>query len=129
MYCWIGIGNPVQETPVVPGRPRLKVRMENDVEDVEVDDGKKQFPSKPIAMSPEDKERQRIRIKRLARLKSDQTGQGPFEEGDMVMVDKIGYGVVKWLGQFITKSPSNRSAVDKLIAGIEFVSTSLFGMY
>lgn len=84
-----------------------------------MDDGRKNLPSQPIAMSPEDIQRQKIRVKRLARLLSDQTGQGPFEEGDLVMVDKFGYGVVKWLGQLSMK----KSTSGKLIAGIEFVRT------
>ena len=73
----------------------------------------KAMKKKPILASPED-ERQKIRIKRLARLVSNETGEGPFEEGDLVHVEPFGYGVMKWLG--------NMEKNDKLVAGIEFVS-------
>ncbi len=73
----LGIGQPVQETPVAPERPHLKVG--GGMEDIEVDDGKRSLPSKPVASSPEESQRQKIRIKRLTKLLSDQTGQGPYD--------------------------------------------------
>ena len=127
------MGYPVQETPVVPERPHLKIATGGGMEDIEVDEGKKGQPSQPIPVSPEvpvspeDSQRQKVRIKRLARLLSDQTGQGPFEEGDLVTVDKLGFGVVKWLGQLSGKS--EKSASGKLIAGIEFVRKALCFYY
>lgn len=84
----------------------------DDGEDVYLDKGKKSSVSKPAA-SPEDEERRKIRIKRLANFSSRKTGEGPFEQGDLVVVDQFGYGVVKWLGILnVTK---------ELSAGIEFV--------
>lgn len=105
-------GHPIQETTTVtavPERPKL-MGLDEDAEDVEVDDAK--LVSKPSPRSPEEEKRHRIRIKRLTRLSSDEIGEGPFEEGHMVHVKSMGYGVIKWLGQ------RNKG----LIAGIEFVS-------
>lgn len=82
--------------------------------DVEIDDAKNKLTSKASPRSPEEEKRHRIRIKRLARLSSDEIGEGPFEEGHMVHVESMGYGVIRWLGQFQRNN--------KLTAGIEFVS-------
>ena len=71
----------------------------------------------PVAKSPEEERRHADRVKRLARLSSDKTHEGPFGEGSVVKVDKVGCGVVRWLG--IVKSGNS----ELLSAGIEFVST------
>ena len=111
-------GHPIQETglyqaqarPVqyleksILGRPKLLLTYSGETDNV----------GKDVPMSPEDLKRERIRIKRLARLSADETGEGPFEEGDMVHVESLGYGVVKWLGFLKLKR-------DSLIAGVEFV--------
>ncbi len=81
--------------------------------DTEIDKAIKPAASKSVSISPVEKERELIRKKRLIRLESDRTGQERFEEGDLVMVDKLGYGVIKWIGEL---------AAGKMSAGIEFVS-------
>ena len=92
------------EAGSMPRRPTLILPADGEVGDIEED----------MPMSPEDQKREKIRIKRLARLSADETGEGPFEEGDMVHVESLGYGVVKWLGFLKLKK-------DSLIAGVEFV--------
>lgn len=76
---------------------------------------KPEAKSKSPPMSPEDKLRHELRLKRLARLSSDKTGEASsYGEGSMVKVDSLGYGVVRCLKEMKTKS-------GHLIAGIEFV--------
>ena len=86
------------------------IGVEDEDEDTDIDKATKRTPSKPVLLSPAEEQREQIRIKRLIKL--DHTGQELFEVGDMIKVDKIGYGVIKWIGEI----------AGKLSAGIEFVS-------
>lgn len=110
--------HPIQECEQPPTPPRLIGGAAGDIEADKVIDNVTNKP-KTIKSSPltrEDKERQKLRNKRLARLEFDKTGEGPFEEGSMIMVDVFGYGVVRWLGMLN----------NKFVAGIEFVSLSFY---
>ena len=106
-FCYLLI----QESELPPPPPKLLETAEEDTRDVEPDEARTKLIPQPALLSPEDEKRRKIRIKRLARFSSDNTGEKPIEEGDMVMVDSLGYGVVKWLGEL----------KKQLIAGIEFV--------
>ena len=85
-------------------------------EDKEIDKATKRTPFKPVPLSPAEEKRQQIRMKRLIRLELDHTGQEHFGEGDMIKVDKIGYGVIKWIGEI----------AGKISAGIDFVSEYVY---